>query len=48
MQLLLSFVLYCLRRLWGLWYLVRGAQVIDRAYIAVSKGKRSPKRISSS
>ncbi|KAB8076861.1 cytochrome P450 [Aspergillus leporis] len=34
MQFVITFILYCLRRFVGLWYLVWGPEIIDSAYIS--------------
>ncbi|KAE8350518.1 cytochrome P450 [Aspergillus coremiiformis] len=36
MQFIVSFILFCLRRLMGLWYLIRGPEIIGSAYISAN------------
>lgn len=35
LEILVTFLIFCFRRIRGLWYLARGPEIIDRAYIAV-------------
>lgn len=38
LEILVTFLIFCFRRIRGLWYLARGPEIIDRAYIA-AEGK---------
>jgi hypothetical protein len=35
LEILVTFLIFCLSRIRGLWYLARGPEIIDKAYIAV-------------
>jgi hypothetical protein len=38
LEILVTFLIFCLSRIRGLWYLARGPEIIDKAYIA-AEGK---------
>lgn len=35
LEIVVTFLIFCLRRIRGLWYLARGPDIIDKAYLSV-------------